>query len=143
MVTRITEETFEEVILYFKKAAEIELQGVTFIDPYGMIGLFEIGEVFKQKTGQKFLYLPGSENVLSYLERMDFFKFAHRYFRFEPVKTEISKRYLRSSYSDVLLEITPIEKSDDIHFIVGKVKLPLIDERLSQLIHNGIWRKSN
>ena len=72
MVTRITEETFEEVILYFKKAAEIELQGVTFIDPYGMIGLFEIGEVFKQKTGQKFLYLPGSENVLSYLERMDF-----------------------------------------------------------------------
>jgi anti-sigma regulatory factor (Ser/Thr protein kinase) len=36
---------------------------------------------------------------------------------------EFSKeRYLRSSYSDVLLEITPIEKSDDIHFIVGKVK---------------------
>ncbi len=34
----------------------------------------------------------------------------------------LGQKYLRSSYSDVLLEITPVEKSDDIHFIVGKVK---------------------
>jgi anti-sigma regulatory factor (Ser/Thr protein kinase) len=53
---------------------------------------------------------------------MDFFKFANKYFRLEPPEPEISEKYLRSSYSDVLLEITPIEKSDDIHFIVGKVK---------------------
>ncbi|PIV67442.1 MAG: hypothetical protein COS10_00995, partial [Nitrospirae bacterium CG01_land_8_20_14_3_00_44_22] len=59
--------------------------------------------------------------VLKYLERMDF-KFADNYFRLEPSKPQISGKYLRSSYSDVLLEITPIEKSDDIHFIVGKVK---------------------
>jgi len=53
---------------------------------------------------------------------MDFFKIAPRYFTFEPSKPQVSEKYLRSSYSDVLLEITPIEKSDDIHFIVGKVK---------------------
>ncbi|HHT9124140.1 MAG TPA: hypothetical protein ACFYEF_14850, partial [Candidatus Wunengus sp. YC63] len=35
---------------------------------------------------------------------------------------QISEKYLRNQSSDVLLEITPIEKSDDIHFIVGKVK---------------------
>jgi len=39
-----------------------------------------------------------------------------------PPQPHISGKYLRSSYSDVLLEITPIEKPDDIHFIVGKVK---------------------
>lgn len=40
----------------------------------------------------------------------------------EPSEPAISDKHPRSSYSDVLLEITPIEKSDDIHFIVGKVK---------------------
>ncbi|WP_333653607.1 hypothetical protein, partial [Dissulfurispira sp.] len=39
--------------------------------------------------------------------------------------TDAAKRSRRIGtvpVSDVLLEITPIEKSDDIHFIVGKVK---------------------
>ena len=53
---------------------------------------------------------------------MDFFKFASDYFKLETATPQTSEKYLRSSYSDVLLEITPIEKSDDIHFIVGKVK---------------------
>ena len=53
---------------------------------------------------------------------MDFFKFAAKFFTLEHFKSDISEKYLRSSYSDVLLEITLIEKSDDIHFIVGKVK---------------------
>ena len=87
-----------------------------------MVALLEIGEIYKPPVNQKILYLPESEEVLKYLERMDFFKIAPRYFTFEPFKPQISEKYLRSSYSDVLLEITPIEKSDDIHFIVGKVK---------------------
>jgi anti-sigma regulatory factor (Ser/Thr protein kinase) len=95
---------------------------VAFIDPYGMVGLLEIGELSKSKGTQQTLYLPESEEVIKYLERMDFFKFANTYFRLKPSEPEIPERYLRSSYSDVLLEITPIEKSDDIHFIVGKVK---------------------
>ena len=66
--------------------------------------------------------MPESEEVIKYLERMDFFKFADTCFNLEPPKPKISGKYLRSSYSDVLLEITPIEKSDDIHFIVGRVK---------------------
>ena len=52
---------------------------------------------------------------------MDFFKYADRYFKLEN-RRDLSEKYLRSYVTDVLLEITPIEKSDDIHFIVGKVK---------------------
>ena len=122
VINQITEETFEQVLQSFEKSSEIELQKVSFIDPFGMVGILEIGRVFKSDVNLKVLYLPESEDVLKYLERMDFFKFAHRYFRLEPFKPEISEKYLRSSYSDVLLEITTIEKSDDIHFIVGKVK---------------------
>lgn len=122
MLTQITEETFEQVLHHFKESSVIDLQEITFIDPYGMVGLLEIGEFFKSEGIQKTVHLPESEEVLKYLERMDFFTFAERYFVLEPSKPNISEKYLRSSYSDVLLEITPIENSDDIHFIVGKVK---------------------
>jgi anti-sigma regulatory factor (Ser/Thr protein kinase)/anti-anti-sigma regulatory factor len=119
---QITENTFEQVLQVFNDTPIIDLREVSFIDPYGMVGILKIGEILKLKGVRKTILLPPSEEVLKYLERMDFFKFADNYFKLEPSKPEISEKYLRSSYSDVLLEITPIEKSDDIHFIVGKVK---------------------
>ena len=121
-MSQITEDTFEQVLNLFNEIDVINLQDVTFIDPYGMVGILEIGELLKSEGIQKTIKLPESEDVLKYLERMDFFKFAGKYFKLEPSKPQLSNKYLRSSYSDVLLEITPIEKSDDIHFIVGKVK---------------------
>ena len=109
-VTQITEETFEQVLNVFKRSPVIDLQEVSFIDPYGIVGLLEIGEIYKPEFDPKLLYLPKSEEVLKYLERMDFFEIAPRYFKLEPSKPQISEKYLRSSYSDVLLEITPIEE---------------------------------
>jgi hypothetical protein len=121
-MTQITEDTFEQAYQIFRESSIIDLRDATFIDPFGMVGLLEIGELSKSEGIKKTIFLPESEEVLKYLERMDFFRFSHRYFRLEPSEPSISDKYLRSSYSDVLLEITPIEKSDDIHFIVGKVK---------------------
>jgi len=121
-MTQITEDTFEQALHIFREAQEIDLHGVTFIDPYGMVGLLEIGEILKSNGVRKTMYLPESEEVLKYLERMDFFRFAGGYFNLKPAQPQISEKYLRNQSSDVLLEITPIEKSDDIHFIVGKVK---------------------
>lgn len=121
-ITQITEDTFEQVLQVFNDAPVIDLCEVSFIDPYGMVGILEIGELLKSNCIQKTIHLPMSEEVLKYLERMDFFKFADNYFGLEPSNPKISGKYLRSLYSDVLLEITPIERSDDIHFIVGKVK---------------------
>ncbi len=122
IMTQITEDTFGQVLQLFGQSSMIDLSDVAFIDPYGMVGILEIGEFLKSKGVRKTIILPISEEVLKYLERMDFFKFADNYFAIEPSEPQISDKYLRSSYSDVLLEITPIEKSDDIHFIVGKVK---------------------
>jgi anti-sigma regulatory factor (Ser/Thr protein kinase) len=122
MLTQITEETFEQILHSFSETAAIDLRGITFIDPYGMVGLLELGELFQAKGIKKNAYLPESEEVLKYLERMDFFRFAEKYFILEPPLSYLPEKYVRSSDSDVLLEITPIEKSDDIHFIVGKVK---------------------
>ncbi|MDP3112447.1 MAG: ATP-binding protein [Thermodesulfovibrionales bacterium] len=121
-MTQITEDTFEQTLNSYEETTAINLRSAAFIDPYGMVGILEIGELLKSEGIKKTIYLPESEEVLRYLERMDFFKFADEYFNLKPSELQISGKYLRSSYSDVLLEITPIEKSDDIHFIVGKVK---------------------
>jgi hypothetical protein len=120
--SQLTEESFEYVLREFLKSSVINLGKVAFIDPYGMVGILEMGEYSTFGKSERRIYLPESEEVLKYLERMDFFRFADRYFRLHPAVPELPEKYFRSFYTDVLLEITPIEKSDDIHFIVAKVR---------------------
>ncbi len=121
-MTQITEETFEQTLQAFVHSEEIDLSGVTFIDPYGMLGILEIGELCQLEDVKKTIILPLSGEVLRYLERMDFFTFAGRYFLLDHATQDFPGKYQRSSESDVLLEITLIEKSNDIHFIVGTVR---------------------
>ena len=120
---QLSDEAFESVISSVIEDVPIDLKEIQFIDPYGMVGLLEAGAFLKSRGIKQILRLPQSKEVLRYLERMDFFRYAGQYFRLEPPGLAISGKYRRSSYSDVLLEITPIEKSDDIHFFVGKVKI--------------------
>jgi anti-sigma regulatory factor (Ser/Thr protein kinase) len=118
-MTQLTEETFEKTLHSFVRSDRIDLRGVTFIDPYGMVGLLEIGELCLLEDVKKTILLPRSPDVLSYLGRMDFFSHARRYFLLEPMQPPESRG---GSGSDVLLEITPIERANDIHFIVGRVE---------------------
>lgn len=134
MALQLTEDSFEQSLLNQKEFPHIiDLKQTTFIDPYGMVGLLELGVLLKSKSIQATIRLPESEEVIKYLERMDFFKYAGRYFKLEPQELKISDKYSRSSFSDVLLEITPIEKSDDIHFIVGRVK-----ERANKILNKHL-----
>jgi anti-sigma regulatory factor (Ser/Thr protein kinase) len=121
-MTQLTEETFEQTLQAFIHSEEIDLGDVSFIDPYGMLGLLEIGELCMLEDVRKAVILPRSGEVRKYLERMDFFAHAGRYFSLDFSSPDPSETYHRNPESDVLLEITPIEKSDDIHFIVGKVR---------------------
>jgi anti-sigma regulatory factor (Ser/Thr protein kinase) len=120
-MSQITEETFEKILQTFIRSEQIDLRDVSFIDPYGMVGLLEIGELCMLEDVRKTVILPKSVEVCRYLDRMDFFAFAKRYFFLEETSNDAGKSQ-RSPDSDVLLEITPIEKSNDIHFIVGKVR---------------------
>jgi anti-sigma regulatory factor (Ser/Thr protein kinase) len=122
MLTYLSDDTFEAFLNQISNNDSIDLSNVSFIDPYGMVGVLEAGRYLKSSIAEKNLILPSSDNVLRYLERMDFFKYAKQYFNLISEKRQLSDKYLRSHYTDVLLEITPIAKSDDIHFIVNKVK---------------------
>jgi len=119
---QITEETFEQTLRSFLRSEHIDLSRISFIDPYGMLALLEIGELCMLEDVRKTVILPRSDEVCRYLDRMDFFSHAKRYFTLEYVSPGSARKDNRSPDSDVLLEITPIEKSNDIHFIVGKVR---------------------
>ncbi len=121
-MNQITEDTFEQTLKFFIRSEQIDLSTVSFIDPYGMLALLEIGELCLLEDVKKSVILPHAPEVIAYLDRMDFFSYAKRYFAFEYSSSEISEKYQRSLDSDVLLEITPIERSNDIHSIVGKVR---------------------
>jgi anti-sigma regulatory factor (Ser/Thr protein kinase) len=121
-MTHLTEETFEQTLRTFIRSEQIDLRNVAFIDPYGMVGLLEIGELCMLEDIKKTVLLPRSGEVQSYLERMDFFTHARRSFSLDPPHYPLSTQNSRCQESDVLLEITPIERSNDIHFIVGKVR---------------------
>jgi len=116
---QLTEETFEKTLHTFIRSDRIDLRGTAFIDPYGMVGLLEIGELCMLEDVKKTVLLPRSTEVLRYLERMDFFPHARRYFTLDPMQPPVTGS---AGESDVLLEITPIERSGDIHFIVGTVR---------------------
>ncbi|MDA8098488.1 MAG: ATP-binding protein [Nitrospiraceae bacterium] len=118
-MNQLTEETFEPTLRSFIRSEQIDLRSVSFIDPYGMLGLLEIGELCQLEDVKKTILLPGSAEVCRYLDRMDFFSFARRTFTLEPLQPPASGS---SADSDVLLEITPIERSSDIHYIVGRVR---------------------
>ncbi len=93
LTLQITEDNFDALLLLFMESSAIDLRDVTFIDPYGMIGILEIGEVLRPTTPWKIIYLPRSEEVLRCFERMHFFRFAPFYFILEPAVTQIQAKY--------------------------------------------------
>jgi anti-sigma regulatory factor (Ser/Thr protein kinase) len=122
-MTQITEETFEQTIRSFIQSEQIDLREVSFIDPYGMVGLLEIGELCMLEDVRKTIILPKSDEVCRYLDRMGFFAFARRYFSLDyAVSLDLPGKFQHSTDSDVLLEITSIEQTNDIHFIVGRIR---------------------
>lgn len=121
-MNQITEETFEQTLQSFIRSEQIDLRDISFIDPYGMLGLLEIGELCMLEDVKKTVLLPRSGEVCAYLERMDFFTHARRYFSLDQSSCQTTNQIGRGPESDVLLEITPIERSNDIHAIVGTVR---------------------
>ncbi len=117
----IDDTSFDLILRRFNlsEPENIDLRKAEFIDPYGMVGILEIGRFLSLDEKKITLCLPESEDIIRYLSRMDFFRFAPDYFMIIP---EPPEKFPRNPQSDVLLEITRIEKSDDIHYIVGRVK---------------------
>ena len=100
----------------------IDLEHLRFIDPYGMVGLLALARFLRQRSLEPVLLLPRSDEVMKYLDRMDFSRHAERLCAIDLTTLWPEGEYSRSPHSDVLLEITSITRSEDIHYIVDRVR---------------------
>jgi anti-anti-sigma regulatory factor len=127
--TSLDESTFERLMRQLKDLAEmatgdiaIDLEEVRFVDPYGMVGLLALARFLRQRGLSPILMLPRSGDVMNYLDRMDFSRHAEQLCSLDLATLWAEGEYSRSTHSDVLLEITPITRSEDIHYIVDRVR---------------------
>jgi anti-anti-sigma regulatory factor len=125
----LDESTFERLIRQLEGWDQIataqiiiDLEQVRFVDPYGMVGLLAMARFLRQRAFEPVLMLPRSEEVMKYLDRMDFSRHADRLCTLDLTTLWPDGEYSRSTHSDVLLEITPIARAEDIHFIVERVR---------------------
>jgi anti-anti-sigma regulatory factor len=125
----LDESSFERLLRQLNSPARlaarqmiIDLEQVRFVDPYGMVGLLVLARFLRQRSCEPVLMLPRSDEVMKYLDRMDFSRHAERLCAIDLTTLWPDGGYSRSAHSDVLLEITPIARSEDIHYIVDRVR---------------------
>ena len=125
----LDESTFERLVRQLDSPARlaagqmiIDLEQLRFVDPYGMVGLLVLARFLRQHSCEPVLMLPRSDEVMKYLDRMDFSRHAERLCAIDLTTLWPDGEYSRSAHSDVLLEITPIARSEDIHYIVDRVR---------------------
>jgi anti-anti-sigma regulatory factor len=127
--TSLDESTFERLVRQIEGLPQvmtgeilIDLEQVRFVDPYGMVGLLALARFLRQRALKPVLLLPRSDEVMKYLDRMDFSRHAEQLCAIDLTTLWPDGEYSRSAHSDVLLEITPIARSEDIHYIVDRVR---------------------
>lgn len=87
--------------------------------PYGLIGMLTAGQAVKEAGGPKPAFMvPAADDVRRYWTRTGFFQHAAELF-------EINGKLPRvkvEEQSDVLLDVTPVRASEDVHAVVGKIQ---------------------
>ena len=97
----------------------VDARGCQWASPYGLVGLLTAGQALAEAGKERpLLTIPAADDVRRYWARTGFFAHAAELF-------ELHGKVPRSAAtgpSDVLLDVTPIRASGDIHDIVGKIQ---------------------
>lgn len=100
----------------------VDARHARWASPYGLTALLTLAQT---RTERPTLAVPELDETLSYWSRAAFFQHAESVY-------DLNGSYPKrrdAGESNVLLEITPIAKSDDVHNVVGRVQ-----ERAQQII---------
>jgi anti-sigma regulatory factor (Ser/Thr protein kinase) len=117
----LDEHSFEQVL---SQMAEFPADAKLLLDarhtkwasPYGLGALLTLGQT--RDGARPTLAVPEADDTLSYWTRANFFYYANDFFDLKGVVPKKSS----SSESSVLLELTPIAKSEDVHEVVGRIQ---------------------
>jgi anti-sigma regulatory factor (Ser/Thr protein kinase) len=93
----------------------IDARHTRWASPYGLTALLCLGQSRAERAG---LYAPEADDTASYWARTSFFKYAEDVFELHGHVP----RARASGESDVLLEVTPVAKSEDVHEVVGRIQ---------------------
>lgn len=93
----------------------VDARHTRWASPYGLTALLTLAQTRAEKP---VLYAPEAEETGSYWARTGFFTYADELFELHGAP----HRGRAAGESDVLLEITPVAKSDDVHEVVGRIQ---------------------
>ena len=93
----------------------IDARHTRWASPYGLCALLTLAQ---SRTERPAFTAPEADETASYWARAGFFKYAAEVYDVHGTLP----RARQGGESDVLLEITPIAKSDDVHDVVGRIQ---------------------
>src|ERR1043166_4973842 len=115
----LEDKSFEQVVeqvapLPLDEKIIVDARHARWASPYGLTALLALAQ---SRAERPILYAPEAENVSGYWSRMDFFKHAAELYEIQGrVKSA------KATETSVLLEVTSISKSDDVHDVVDKIQ---------------------
>jgi len=127
----LDEHTFEHVIEQLAIAPEgskilLDARHARWASPYGLTALLCVAQARPERIG---FAVPEHPETVSYWSRTGFFRHAAELYELHGSVP----RAREAHESDVLLEITPITKSDDVHGVVGRIQQKAADILHGQL----------
>ncbi len=127
----LDEQTFEQVIeqlapLPVEEKILIDARHARWASPYGLTALLCVAQSRAQRMG---FSVPENPDTVSYWSRTGFFRYAAELYDMHGSVP----RAREAHESDVLLEITPIVQSDDVHGVVGRIQQKAADILHGQL----------
>lgn len=116
----LDDKTFETVLEQLAAVPQdakvlLDARHTRWASPYGLTALLTLAQTRAERPA---LYVPESDDTSSYWSRTGFFRFAEESFELHGTVP----RARPSTESDVLLEITPVSKSEDVHDVVGRIQ---------------------
>jgi anti-sigma regulatory factor (Ser/Thr protein kinase) len=108
----------------------IDARAAQWASPYGLIGILTAGQALAEaKRERPLLTVPSSDEVRRYWARAGFFRYAAELFELHGKVP----RAAATGPSDVLLDVTPVRASEDVHQVVGKIA-----ENASRILHGEL-----
>jgi anti-sigma regulatory factor (Ser/Thr protein kinase) len=108
----------------------LDARGTQWASPYGLIGILTAGQALAEAKREKpLLTVPTSDEVKRYWARAGFFHHAADLFELHGKVP----RATTTGPSDVLLDVTPVRASEDVHGVVDK-----ISEGASRILHGEL-----
>jgi anti-sigma regulatory factor (Ser/Thr protein kinase) len=107
----------------------VDARGAQWASPSGLIAMLTAGQALAEaKRERPLLTVPTSDDVKRYWARIGFFRYASELF-------ELHGRVPKAATgpSDVLLDVTPVGSTDDVHAVVDK-----ISESASRILHGEL-----